>query len=174
MLSTLAKCAFFIFFFAAGEIAGQTAPLSARNLQQLLRPAGYVFAGRVAAVEYLPAKTAGEVATVRITLKVEQGIRGAKNGSTFMVREWAGLWNAGERYRVGERLLLFLYPRSRLGLTSAVGGPKGRLLVDRNDEVLVPATDDNPAITPRGGGFATHRIPLREFTRAIRARNAEQ
>jgi len=45
------------------------------------------------------------------------------------------LWSFGLRYRRGERALLFLYPPSRLGLTSWVGGPLGRFAVDSTGSV---------------------------------------
>src|SRR5205085_3757610 len=62
---------------------------------------------------------------------VKQGVRGVRSGSTYTVREWAGLWAPRQppRYRIGERALLFLYPPSRSGLTSTVGGRSGKLAV---------------------------------------------
>ena len=50
-----------------------------------------------------------------------------------------GLWSSGQRYRVGERVLLFLYPPSKLGLTSAVGAEIGRFNVDPLGRVLLSA-----------------------------------
>jgi len=49
------------------------------------------------------------------------------------------LWTTGERYRVGEHVFLFLYPPSKLGLTSPVAGSMGRFAVDsRNMVALTP------------------------------------
>ena len=134
----------------------------------LLRPAGYVFAGRVTAVQYVRPKAPNELPTVRITFAIEQGIRGIRSGDTLTVRQWAGLWNADERYRVGERVVLFLYPPSRLGLTSSVGGLQGRFAVDRDGKVVLPpGSITNPASATRPTNAST-RVPLRDFTRAIR------
>jgi hypothetical protein len=51
-------------------------------------------------------------------------------GRLVSIREGGGLWNYGQRYRSGERLLLFFYEPSRLGLTSPVEGSLGRIVVD--------------------------------------------
>ena len=39
-----------------------------------------------------------DVATVQITFRVEQAMRGTRAGQILTIREWAGLWNSGERY----------------------------------------------------------------------------
>jgi hypothetical protein len=82
-----------------------------------------------------------------------------RNGEVLAVREWAGLWTSGDRYRPGERLLLFLYRPSKLGLTSLVGGPLGRFPVDSVGNVILdngrlsalspdPASQTQPAPSP--------------------------
>jgi len=38
--------------------------------------------------------------------------------------------------RGGQRLLIFLYPTSRLGLTSPVGGPLGQVLLSSRGEIV--------------------------------------
>src|SRR5260370_41952191 len=105
------------------------------SFRQLARSSGLIFSGTVLSVQQanIPPGSSGEggaVATTRITFRVEQAIRGVRRGQVVSINEWGGLWQTGERYRVGERALLFLYPRSRLGLTSPVGGKMGRFQVD--------------------------------------------
>lgn len=157
------------------ESGGQRSEvLRATEFQPLLRPAGYVFAGRVSAIEYLHPKAANELATVRITFRVEQGVRGTTSGSTLIIREWAGLWNAGERYRVGERLFLFLYPPSRLGLTSIVGRGMGRFAIGPTGAVILPPLLPGQLKPIPGAGAGARRVPLREFTRSIRAIQQEK
>ena len=115
-----------------------TAPLPpVPNLSQLLRDSGYIFSGTVTRVKPLAPAKSGGVATVEITFRVEEAIRGVEPGQTLIIREWAGLWNAGDRYRPGERLVLFLHRSSRLGLTSPVGGRMGRFEVDSNGQVVL-------------------------------------
>jgi hypothetical protein len=99
-----------------------------------------IFSGTALRVEHLNPESAGAVASTRITFRVQTAIRGVRPGQLIRIREWAGLWNSGERYRPGERVLLFLYPASRLGLTSPVGGRMGRFRVDDGGRVEVQST----------------------------------
>lgn len=136
------------------------------TLRQLTSRAGYIFVGRVKSVQYIPA-TSGHVATMKIRFQVEQGLRGVRSGSVLTIRQWAGLWDAGERYRTGERLLLFLYRPSKLGLTSPVGGFRGRFALDRNGQVLLGM---ERAMLWRDSlqHLKRDRIPLRSFARSLR------
>ncbi|MGH9545559.1 MAG: hypothetical protein ACRD23_10125 [Terriglobales bacterium] len=120
------------------------------GLGQLTRGSGYIFDGTVMSVEPMAQDQTNGVAMVQITFRVEQAIRGVRGGQVLVIREWAGLWNSGERYRRGERLLLFLYSPSKLGLTSAVGGPLGRFTVDSGGNAVfekgrLPALSFDPA-----------------------------
>ena len=103
---------------------------SFNDLRLIARHSGMIFSGRALRVEHLPADSTSAVASTRITFRVQTAIRGVRAGQVIAIREWDGLWNSGERYRPGERVLLFLFPASRLGLTSPVGGRLGRLRVD--------------------------------------------
>lgn len=122
------------------QAVGQTplaSPIQTPSLQQLTRNAGYIFAGKVMAVEREAATRSNTVATMRITFRVEQAIRGVHRGQTLMIREWAGRWESGDRYRPGEPMLLFLYPPSKLGLTSAVGGASGHFAIDSHGQIVL-------------------------------------
>lgn len=126
----------------SGSAVGQNAlakkpPPAVSGLRSLTRNAGYIFDGTVLAVEQVAPSESNSLATVQITFRVEQAIRGTRFGQVLIIREWAGLWNSGERYRPGQRILLFLYSPSKLGLTSPVGGPLGRFSVDSNGNALV-------------------------------------
>ena len=114
--------------YAAGP-----APLS---LSQLTRKAGFIFAGRVLRVER-PAPQPDRALVVRITLRVDQALRGVRRGQTFTLTQWAGAWDNGPQYRPGQRLLLFLYPRSRTGLTSVVGGRLGQFDLDASGNIVL-------------------------------------
>ena len=107
----------------------------AANSRQMNQHSGYIFDGTVLSVERVAESGSDTVPTVQITFRVERAIRGIRKGQVLTIREWAGLWNSGERYRTGERLLLFLYNPSKLGLTSPVGGPLGRYAVDSGGNV---------------------------------------
>lgn len=154
------------FLLTGGLTYGQMQ--SRASLRQLTRPAGYIFAGRVQAVRYVPPTARSQVATIQITFRVEQGLKGVRSGRTFIMREWAGASDAGRRYRAGERMVLFLYPTSKLGLTSPVGGERGRFVLDRRGQVLLgmERAELFHETSERG---ARDRIRLREFMRGVRA-----
>jgi len=113
------------------------------------RSSGYIFAGTVKSVERVAPKGNG-VAIVQINFHVDEGMRGVRTGQMLAIHEWAGLWQSGERYRPGERVLLFLYPPSKLGLTSPVRGPMGRFRIGPGGQIVLdPGRIGFPA--PRSG-----------------------
>jgi hypothetical protein len=107
-----------------------------RHPPPLTQSSGYIFAGTVRSVERVAPKRNG-VATVRIAFRVDEAMQGVRTGQTLTIYEWAGLWEAGETYRPGERVLLFLYPPSKLGLTSPVRGPQGRFKIGPGGRVAI-------------------------------------
>jgi hypothetical protein len=110
------------------------------DFRQTVRQSGLIFEGTVTAIQCERAKGQSPQ-SYRISFQVKQGLRGVRSGATVTIREWAGLWAVGPaqgpRYHVGERAFLFLYPPSRAGLTSTVGGRKGKLAVNAG-QVLLP------------------------------------
>lgn len=142
------------------------------HLRDTARQAGYIFAGRVLSIKFVAPQAANEVATMRITFRVEQGLRGTRTGDALTIREWAGLWQGGERYRVGERVVLLLHAPSKLGLTSPVGGNRGRYGIDSRGNVMLGTGIglEGPGVPARSPA----RIPLRHFLHAIRLAQAEE
>jgi hypothetical protein len=87
-------------------------------LRSMASRAGLVFVGRVQKIE----RKGGVVET---TFGVEQVVLGSA-GATSMLREWGGLWAAGEqRYQLGQRAMVFLHEASAAGLSSPVDGMEG-------------------------------------------------
>jgi hypothetical protein len=77
---------------------------------------------------------AGAVVAIPLRFRVDTAIAGVQAGQVLTIYEWAGYeWAAAESMhppmQPGEHLLLLLYPRSRLGLTSPVGGAQGQILL---------------------------------------------
>ena len=132
-----------------------------------------IFSGTVKKVQRIPASHGQPVETVAITFHIENAIRGATPGEDFTVEQWIGLWSSGQRYRVGERLLLFLYPPSKLGLTSCVGGPIGRFTVDPRGRVLLTAQHLSAfQRDPVLGGKS--RVRISDFALAVRRAGEEE
>ena len=170
---------FAVSFFCLASLQQQLYAQAVRNapqpseLRNLTRRSGAIFAGRVLAVQLLPPRFSGEVPTVRVTFRVERGIRGPRTGTQFVLRQWAALWNSGQRYSVGERVLLFLYPASKVGLTSPVGGERGRFRIDPKGQLVVNAEraklfDDAQLQTSMRPRIPRTRIPIRDVHRMVR------
>ncbi len=140
----------------------------------LLRNSGYIFSGTVKTVERIAPRDHNSVAVMRVTFQVEEAIRGVRKGQLLVIREWAGLWQAGERYRPGERVMLFLYPPSKLGLTSPVGGGAGRFRVDPQGNVIVkPRKADRPGLGRGADFFPKNRIPPWKLFHTLRETELE-
>jgi hypothetical protein len=139
-------------------------------LPMLVRAAGTIFSGTVTAIARRPATHGQAVETVAITFHVDNAIRGATPGEDLTIAQWIGLWSGGQRYRVGERVLLFLYPPSKLGLTSCVAGNLGRFSVDSWGRVLLSAQHLSAFhADPVLGGKS--RVVLKDFALAVRRRS---
>jgi hypothetical protein len=130
------------------SVAPEPVKSGTTNLHHLTKTSGYIFAGTVQSVKHVSPSGTNGIASTQITFHVDQAIRGVRNGQTLVIREWAGLWQSGERYRVGERVLLFLYPFSKLGFTSPVGGSMGRFVVDESLRVLLEPASGTIARSP--------------------------
>ena len=140
---------------------------------EMAQAAGMIFSGRVTAITHPPATRSNAVETVAITFRVEQAIRGVTPGDDLTISQWMGLWSSGQRYRVSDRLLLFLYPPSKLGLTSCVGGPMGRFALDPWGRVLLSAQHLSAFRTyPLLGGKS--RVRFSDFALAVRQARGEE
>lgn len=141
--------------------------------RQLVRAAGIIFSGRVTSIGRTPSSPGQARASTTITFQVERAMRGASPGKNLTIHEWAGLWTSGERYRVGEHVLLFLYSPGKLGLTSPVSGAMGRFATDAQGRIVlsarhVAALADDPIL----GGKTV--IPYADFIQAIRRSGGEE
>lgn len=140
------------------------------GLPQIVRAAGIIFSGRVTYVGRASGRAAiplgQHASSTAITFQVEHAIRGVSAGQILTIHEWVGLWACGERYRVGERVLLFLYPPSRLGLTSPVAAGGARFAIDPHDQIVM--TPRNVAtFAPDGLIGGKTRVPYSDFARAV-------
>jgi len=148
-------------------------PAKPIGLPTMARAAGMIFSGTVTWIERRPANNAQPAATVAITFHVENAIRGAAAGQDLTILQWIGAWSGGQRYRVGERVFLFLYPPSKLGLTSSVGGPLGRFEIDPWGRI--PLSAQHLAVfrtDPVLGGKS--RLRFSDFALAVRRASGEE
>jgi hypothetical protein len=107
--------------------------------KQLSRRAGMIFAGTVlsAATQPMTTQTAatdrvvpGATPAVELSFRVDEAIAGVERGQVLTIHEWAGAWSMHRPMSKGQHILIFLYPPSRLGLTSPVGGALGQIALD--------------------------------------------
>src|SRR6202030_2345933 len=117
-------------------------------IHPVLRDSGQIFSGTVLKIEHRNSDSSSSLATTTIFFRVDEAIRNVRRGQVVEVHEWAGLWQSGERYHPGERVLLFLYPPSKVGLTSPVGHSSGRFPVNSAGQVLLRS------------GFSSHAEPI--------------
>jgi hypothetical protein len=144
-----------------------TIDLQQNVFQQVVHSAGIIFAGRVTFIGHATSSSSPSHASTIITFQVEHSMRGASAGQSLTIHEWAGLWTRGERYRVGERVLLFLYAPSKLGLTSPVGGTMGRFALNSQGEIVMsPQHLAFFAADPISGGRSV--VPYADFAPAVR------
>jgi hypothetical protein len=144
---------------------------------QLVRAAGIIFSGHVTSVGRSPSSTGRSPASTSVTFQVEHAMRGASAGQSLTIQEWAGLWAGGERYRVGERVLLFLYSPSNLGLTSPVAGGLGRFAVDSEGRIVMNAQQAaalpaDPVLPGRTGGKSV--VLYADFAQAVQRYGGEK
>jgi hypothetical protein len=108
--------------------------------KQLSRRAGMIFAGtvlapasgpvtnRIVKPDRLALETSpGAGPATQLSFYVDEAIAGVKQGQLLTIHEWTGVLSKQRPMRQGEHFLIFLYPPSRLGLTSPVGGSLGQV-----------------------------------------------
>jgi hypothetical protein len=151
--------------------------------KQLSRRAGMIFAGTVltappqtaASDRAVPAATPA----VQLSFRVDRAIAGVERGQVLTIHEWAGASSMHRPMSSGQRILIFLYPPSRLALTSPVGGSLGQVALDpsgKNVAELKPAAP----IGLRNRSSARPRVPVDtgsvsvvQLERAIRSAREE-
>ncbi len=156
-----------------GLLRPHPAPPGDTFFPRLIRAAGIIFSGRVTAIGRVPSSSGQASASTTVTFQVEHAMRGTLPGQSLTIHEWAGLWTSGERYRVGDQVLLFLYSPSRLGLTSPVAGGIGRFAMDSQGRVVMNAQHVALlAADPILGGKTL--VSYADFVQALRRSSGEE
>ena len=130
---------------------------------------------------------------LELHFRIDRPIAGVTSGQILTIHEWAGASSRQPALRSGDRVLLFLYPPSRLGLTSPVGGQQGQIRLDSTGENIyrhnfaefdiakhVPSRVSNSQPSSAQSSAAAARasavgkaIPVSQIERSIRAARGE-
>ena len=128
-----------------------------------------IFSGTVLSVESQPARKGRPLPLIVTKFRVDRAIVNVKAGQIVTVREWAGAWAAHRAMTRGERLLLFLYPPSKLGLTSPVGGRLGQIVLNPRGEVAVANPQIYPSRRPEWNTAAEAAVDSAAFTARLKS-----
>jgi len=154
--------------------------------KQLSRQAGMIFAGTVltTATSTVTTQTAvtdragpGATPAVQLSFRVDEAIAGVQRGQVLTIHEWAGAWSMHRPMSKGQHILIFLYPPSRLGLTSPVGGSFGQVALDSSGKNVVER--NSAAIGVQNTSSVQPRVPVAktsvvQLERAIRSARSEE
>jgi len=164
--------------------------------KQLSRRAGMIFTGTVltaatqtAITQTVTAQTAAPdravsaaAPIVQLSFRVDQAIAGVEQGQILTIHEWAGAWSMHRPMPSGQHILIFLYPLSRLGFTSPVGGSLGQVVLDPSGKIVsnyeqtpsAPMGVQNESLPQPPVPLDTRSVSVVQLERAIRsARNEE-
>ncbi len=185
--------------------------------KQLSRRAGMIFAGTVlatatptatsqnvtgqnatsqnAAADHLQAGAVPRATPgVQLSFRVDEAIAGVEPGQVLTIHEWAGAWSMHRPMSKGQHILIFLYPPSRVGLTSPVGGSLGQVALDPTgknvsqpekpnvrepdaNSKLQDASSPRPRVTVAGGNVTGNisavQVSVVQLERAIRSAREE-
>jgi hypothetical protein len=169
--------------------------------KQLSRRAGMIFAGTVLTAAPLaaatqtattqtagpdravPAVVPGTTPAIQLSFRVDLPIAGVEQGQILTIHEWAGAWSMHRPMSSGQHILIFLYPLSRLGFTSPVGGALGQIALDPTGKIAsksgqkppAPIGLQNESPPPPPVPADTRSVSVVQLERAIRsARNEEE
>ena len=152
--------------------------------KQLSLRAGMIFAGTVLSAPPLTAAAqtvTTQTPAVRLTFRVDRAIAGVEQGQILTIHEWAGAWSMHRPMSSGQHILIFLYPPSRLGFTSPVGGALGQVALDLNGKVVSMYEEKTPAAvgsrdeSPQPPVSAdTRSVSVLQLERAIRGARGEE
>jgi hypothetical protein len=145
--------------------------------RQLVRDSGMIFSGTVLDIRSRRLGQEKQVPTIKIRFRVDRAILGVRPREPITIFEWAGAWS-DHPLHAGQHVLLLLYPRSRLGLTSPVGGSLGQVVLSNENTVAPRAcvrdTGHTSQLPDPTESKSRAAIALSQLEQAIRnARNSQ-
>jgi len=144
LAALICACGLFLHLSATNSVA-QVLPVT---LKEMVASAGTIVTGRVVEVREGAHPDYRNVTVTFVTVQVEEIFKGRANDVTrheFMQFGGRSAMRIPElpTYRVGDEIVLFLYPESEYGFTSPVGGWQGKLALradpQTGDRVVTPA-----------------------------------
>jgi hypothetical protein len=180
--------------FAAAQQSDQAVAERALGPQwkQLSLRAGMIFSGTVLAPATRTAATrtgpnlagtrdrlvlgmsAGTAPAIQLSFRVDEAIAGIGQGEILTVHEWAGTPGRLPPVSAGQHFLMFLYPPSRLGFTSPVGGSLGQVALDASGQNLpAPAAASMVSSDAQQPDAAARKISVVQLERAVRGARGE-
>ena len=99
------------------------------NLEEITASADRIFTGACEKIEEIEKDSVSNLRVVRYTFKVTEKIKGVTSEEITFTQWKPTTIEAG--YATGEKYIIFLYPNSRLGLTSPVGYMQGKFLIEK-------------------------------------------
>ena len=180
-----------IFWLSISAAAQQSDQVVAERVlgphwKELSRRAGMIFAGTVlTTAAQTPAidRAAPAIQTpaVELTFRVDRAIVGVEQGQTLTIHEWAGAWSMHRPMSSGQHILIFLYPPSRLGFTSPVGGSLGQVALDSSRKNVSGQEQKPAAVGVRNESppqplvpVDTGNVSVVQLERAIRSARIEE
>jgi hypothetical protein len=128
-------CVSAILFFGTNTLA----QVKRVSLSEMVAASGTVVTGRVVGVREGRHPNYTNIVVTFVTVEVSEMLKGAAKNITrheFMQFGGTGLTRIQDMpsYRVGEDIMLFLYPESEQGFTSPVGGGQGKFQINQDTQ----------------------------------------
>ncbi len=158
--------------------------------KELSHRAGMIFAGTVLSTAAQtpatdralpPATPTIPTSAIQLTFRVDRAIAGVEPGQILTIHEWAGAWSMHRPMSSGQHILIFLYPPSRLGFTSPVGGSLGQVALDSSGKNVSDHDQKPAAVGVRNASSPQPLVPVDtgsvsvdQLERAIRSARIEE
>lgn len=106
------------------------------NLEEMVKHSGTIVVGQVLNVHQDHHPQYQNIAVTMVTVKVTEALLG-KPGKEFTFMQYGGTGKQAiadlPKYRVGEEVMLFLHPESKVGFTSPVGAGQGKFTIEADE-----------------------------------------
>lgn len=171
-----------IFIFNGRFCRAQISPLT---LEQTVAASGFIFSGKITNVWSEREALTGFIVTY-YTVAIDESIRGV-NTSRFTFKQYGGIYKGQHvivadmsYFTIGEEVVAFLYPLSKLGLTSPVGISEGKWNIQFDSVTGKKFVVGNPSATkiqaPDQKIFAAlpMKTEYKQFMESIRALAASE